>query len=317
MELMAANLFSNQKGRCSLLKKVVSISLGSSKRDHTAEIELMGEKFLLQRIGTNGDLKKMISFIRENDGKVDAFGLGGMDLYIQAVDRRYTIRDAQKVAAAAKITPIVDGSGLKNTLERRVVEYLARETDILAGRKKVLVVSAMDRFGLAQSMEAAGCDMYYGDLAFILGVPLLLKSLKMLAIIARILVPVIRLLPFTMIYPTGEKQETNKPRYPQFFQEVDIIAGDFHFIKRYMPEELPGKIIITNTVTSNDVEILREKGIKTLITTTPEVQGRSFGTNVMEALLVAYTGSKKELTVEEYEVLLKELDFKPRIIYLQ
>lgn len=298
------------------MKKVISISLGSSKRDHTAEINLMGQDFLIRRIGTDGDMNKMIQFIRENDGKVDAFGLGGMDLYIQAVDRRYSLRDAEKVAAAAKVTPIVDGSGLKNTLERRVVQYLLHETDILAEKKKVLMVSAMDRCGLAQSLEEAGCEMVFGDVAFVLNIPVRLKSLKTLAFIARLLVPIIRLLPFSMIYPTGKKQEKSKPRFPRFFQEADLIAGDFHFIRRYMPRELPGKIIITNTVTNEDLSLLREKGIKTLITTTPEIQGRSFGTNVMEALLVAYTGSKNELKDDEYLLLLKELDFKPRIVQL-
>src|SRR5690554_3650848 len=101
------------------MKRIVSVSLGSSKRDHAVETELLGEKFSVERIGTNGDIKKMIALIRELDGKVDAFGLGGIDLYIQAVDRRYTLRDAQKIAAAARSTPIVDGSGLKNTLERK------------------------------------------------------------------------------------------------------------------------------------------------------------------------------------------------------
>ncbi|HHT46050.1 MAG TPA: quinate 5-dehydrogenase [Firmicutes bacterium] len=298
------------------MKQVVSISLGSSSRDHTAEIDLLGQTFLVKRIGTDGDLQKMIRFIEENDGKIDAFGLGGMDLYIQAVNRRYTLRDAQKVASAARITPILDGSGLKNTLERNVVEYLLRETDIIDKKKKVLVVSAMDRFGLAQSLEQAGCEMEYGDLIFILNLPCPLKSLNTLAFIAALAVPVIRLLPFSMIYPTGKKQETNKPRYPQFFLRADIIAGDFHFIKRYMPKELPGKIIITNTVTPADVEMLRQKGVKTLITTTPEIDGRSFGTNVMEALLVAYAGSKKELNPEEYKRLLEELEFRPRIIEL-
>jgi len=234
------------------MKKVVSISLGSSKRNHAAEVSLMGQSFSVQRIGTDGDIEKMIRLIREYDGKVDAFGLGGMDLYIQAVDRRYTLREAQKVANAAKISPIVDGSGLKDTLERRVVEYLVKETDIFSSKKKVLVVSAMDRFGLAQSLEQAGCEMRYGDVIFILNIPLPLKSLHTLAFIARLLVPVIRLLPMSMIYPTGKKQETTKPRYPRFFHEADVIAGDFHFIKRYMPAELPGKIIITNTVTSDD-----------------------------------------------------------------
>ncbi|MEW5921457.1 MAG: quinate 5-dehydrogenase [Bacillota bacterium] len=298
------------------MKKVVSISLGSSKRDHAATLALMDQTFTLQRIGTDGDLGKMIHLIREYDGKVDAFGLGGMDLYIQAVDRRYTIRDAQKVAAAARLTPIVDGSGLKNTLERRVVQYLLKESAVLEGTKKILVVSAMDRFGLAQGLEQAGCEMRYGDLIFILNLPIPLKSLYTLAFIARLLVPVIRLLPFQMIYPTGEQQERSRPRYPRFFQEADIIAGDFHFIKRYMPAKLPGKTIITNTVTRSDVELLREKGVKTLVTTTPEIEGRSFGTNVMEAMLVAYSGSKKELQQVEYDRLLHELDFKPRVLNL-
>ncbi len=298
------------------MKQVVSISLGSSKRNHAAELELLGQSFSIQRIGADGDMEKMIKFIRENDGKVDAFGLGGMDLYIQAVDRRYTLRDAKKVANAAKKSPIVDGSGLKNTLERRVVDYLVRETDIFSVKRKVLVVCAMDRFGLAQSLENAGCDMRYGDLIFVLNLPVSLKSLGSLALIARLAVPIIRLLPFTMIYPTGEKQESSKPRYPQYFREADIIAGDFHFIKRYMPPELPGKIIITNTVTPDDLEMLRQKGVGTLITTTPEIGGRSFGTNVMEALLVAFTGSKKELKPEEYQSLLEDLQFRPRIVEL-
>ena len=298
------------------MKQVISISLGSSKRDHSAETNLMGQDFLVKRVGTDGDMEKMISLIRENDGVADAFGLGGMDIYIQSVNRRYIIKDAEKIAAAALKTPIVDGTGLKNTLERLVIQYLQQETDLLEGKKKALIVSAMDRFGMSQALEEAGCEMTYGDLAFILNIPLRLKSLKTLAVIAGLLLPVIRRLPFTMIYPTGKKQEASKPKYPKFFLEADIIAGDFHFIRRYMPEKLPGKIIITNTVTNDDVILLRESGVKTLITTTPEIKGRSFGTNVMEALLVAFKGSKSELADDEYLLLLKELSFKPRIVEL-
>lgn len=298
-------------------KKVLSVSLGSSQRDHTAHLQLMGEDFQLQRIGADGSMEKMLSLIRQYDGKVDVFGLGGMDLYIQAVDRRYTLRDAQKVANAAQITPIVDGSGLKNTLERRVVEYLQERTNVFAGRKRAGVVSAMDRFGMAKSLEEAGFEMKYGDLIFVLNIPIALTSLETLAFIARLVMPVISLLPFSMLYPTGKKQESSKPRNSRFFLDADIIAGDFHFIKRYMPEKLPGKVIITNTVTKDDVELLRDAEVEVLVTTTPEFEGRSFGTNVLEALLVAYTGSKTELEAEEYLQLLKELDFKPRIMELQ
>ena len=107
------------------MKRVVSVSIGSDKRDHQAEVELLGEKILIERRGTNGDIKKAIDLIKELDGKVDAFGMGGIDLYLVCAGRRYLLRDAKKILLAAENTPIVDGSGLKNTLERRIIAQLA------------------------------------------------------------------------------------------------------------------------------------------------------------------------------------------------
>lgn len=294
------------------MKRVVGISLGSSSRNHTVTIKLMNQEIKIERVGTDGDMSKMIALIEELDGVVDAFGLGGMDLYIHAVDRRYEIRDARKIVRAAKKTPIVDGSGLKNTLERRVIQYVAETTNLL-DNKKVLLMSAMDRLGMAQALGKVGCKMVYGDFPFILGLPVPLTSLNTLAFFARILAPIVCLLPFPLIYPTGKKQGQNKPRFARYFYEADVIAGDFHYIQRNMPKELPGKTIVTNTVTREDVEFLRQRKVKTLITTTPEMDGRSFGTNIMEALLVCLTGSNRELTEDSYNRLLQELDLKPRI----
>ncbi len=298
------------------MKRIVGISLGSSSRDHVVTVELKGEQYKIERIGTDGDMNEMINKISELDGKVDAFGLGGMDLYIYAVDRRYEFRDARRIWRAAKKTPIVDGSGLKNTLERRSIEQLMEETDLFDEPKKVLLMSAMDRLGMAQAFEKAGCKMTYGDLLYVLNLPVPLNSLNKLAAVARVLAPLVGQLPFTMIYPTGIKQTINKPRHVKYFLENDIIAGDFHFIHRYMPVELPEKIIVTNTVTSSDVEFLRERKVKTLITTTPEMQGRSFGTNIMEALLVCMAGGEEELSEAQYFQLLEELELKPRIVHL-
>ncbi len=298
------------------MKRIVGISLGSSTRDHSVTVELKGERYSIERIGVDGNMNKMIEIIRELDGKVDAFGLGGMDLYIYAVNRRYEFRDARRISRAAKKTPIVDGSGLKNTLERRTIEKLAEQTNLFVESKKVLLMSAMDRLGMAQAFEKVGCKMTYGDLLFVLNLPVPLSSLKTLAAIARVLAPLVGQLPFTMIYPTGSKQTINKPRFVRYFYDNDIIAGDFHFIRRYMPAELPGKTIVTNTVTRDDVKYLRERKLKTLITTTPEMEGRSFGTNVLEALLVCMAGGKEELSEEHYYSLLEELDLKPGITEL-
>ncbi|MDD3840485.1 MAG: quinate 5-dehydrogenase [Clostridia bacterium] len=297
------------------MKRVVSVSVGSSTRNDTAQVEILGTDFLIERIGTDGDFKKAVEIIQELDGKVDAFGLGGLDVHLHCKNRKYTIRPALPLINAAKTTPVVDGSGLKNTLERKLIDMLIKEQIVDFKGKKVLVVSGMDRFGMSEALVEAGCDTKFGDLIFALKVPLLIKNLNVLNILAITLMPILSRLPFEVLYPTGKKQEQNNTsKYEKFYNYADIIAGDFIYIKKYMPEDMKDKIIITNTVTSKDLEELKKRHVKMLITSTPNLNGRSFGTNVMEAVLVALSGKKpEELTADDYIDLLRKIDFKPRI----
>lgn len=289
--------------------------MGSSQRNHSVDTEILGEKFTIERIGTDGNKKKAIELIRELDGKVDALGIGGTDLYIYAGNRRYTFRETKEIAYAAKITPVVDGSGLKNTLERRAVKYIQNEGIVHLPDKKVLMVCAVDRFGMAEALTAAGCKMVFGDLIFALGVPFPIKSLKMVERLARILAPVLTQLPIHMLYPTGAQQENNQPKHTPYYHNADIIAGDFHFIKKYMPMDMAGKIIITNTVTTADINMLKSRGINKLITTTPEFAGRSFGTNVIEGVMIALAQKRPDqMQAEDYHRLLDEIGFVPRIV---
>ena len=299
------------------MKHIISISLGSRSRDHCVETEIMGEQFRIERIGTDGDLGKAIELVRSFDGKVDAFGMGGIDLYIQAGRNRYIFRDARKIAAAAQVTPMVDGSGLKNTLERKTVSYLVDVEKYDLCGKSVLLVCGVDRFGMAEALVESGANVTFGDLIFGLNIPLPLKSLETLARAARMLGPVVSQLPFKYLYPTGSKQEIMTDKYRKYYDQNEIIAGDFHYIKRYLPTEIKGKTIITNTITSADVTLLAERGAARLITTTPEFSGRSFGTNVMEAILVTLLGRPPEqITAQNYNRILEEVAFKPRIVDL-
>jgi len=298
-------------------KHVVSVSIGSSKRNSRAEIyvESLGETFVLERIGTDGSWEKAIELVRQLDGKVDAFGLGGADLYVYAGNRYYTFRDAERLARAAQKTPMLDGSGLKHTLERNAIRLL--EPDIGWKDKKVLVPSAVDRFGLAEALDAAGARTLYGDLIFGLGLPIPLYRLSLLQKIAHILLPIITQLPFQWLYPTGEKQEKRVQDWRQrYFDWAQVVAGDWHFMRRFMPEDMRGKVILTNTTTPEDLEFMRARGIAKLITTTPRLEGRSFGTNVMEAFIVAAAG-KYPLSEADYLEYIARLDLRPEITVLQ
>ena len=62
------------------MKRAVSISIGSSKRNKAVEVTLLGEKVSIERIGTDGDMEAAALKYKELDGKVDAFGVGGADL---------------------------------------------------------------------------------------------------------------------------------------------------------------------------------------------------------------------------------------------
>jgi hypothetical protein len=148
-------------------KHVVSVSTGSSQRDSYIETELLGTSIILERRGTDGDLPRAAQMIEDLDGKVDAFGLGGMDLFIQAAGRRYYLRDGVRLARRAKRTPMVCGAGLKDTLERIVVRDL--DQTLHWQGKKVLMVSSVDRFGMAETLAEVGADVLYGDIIFSLG----------------------------------------------------------------------------------------------------------------------------------------------------
>lgn len=294
---------------------MVSVSIGSSERNHRVEVDILGEPYVIERIGTDGDMEKAVELIRELDGKVDAFGMGGIDLFIWAGSKRYTFRDGKKIFRAATKTPIVDGTGLKNSLERKVVNWIQDKGIIDFKGCKVLLTSGMDRFGMAEALVEHKADLVLGDLMFALGVPIPLHSLKTLHRLAAILAPIIVQLPFELLYPTGQKQvKESKPRFEEWYQWADVIAGDFLFIKRYMPKDLSGKTILTNTVTAKDVEDLKRRGVKRLITTTPELSGRSFGTNVIEGVLVTLADKPyNELTQEDYLELLERIGFEPRL----
>ena len=303
------------------MKRVVSVSLGSSKRDHRVEVELLGEKFDIARRGTDGDFEAALALLRELDGQVDAIGLGGLDVYLYAGKKRYVLRDGLKMMEAVKVTPVVDGSGLKNTLEREVVHYLAQNTDLLKKGTKVLMVSSVDRFGMAEAMSELGCDMTFGDLIFSAGIPYPIKTVEEMEEIANKTLPELTKMPIHMLYPTGKKQETQDEekvkKFATYYYDAEVIAGDFHLMRRFMPGGLTGQTILTNTTTAEDVEFLRDKGAGTLVTTTPEFNGRSFGTNVLEAVLVAILGKPwEEVTAEDYLDLLKRLAFEPRIVKL-
>jgi hypothetical protein len=276
-------------------------------------VELLGETVCLERIGTDGSMEKAAQLYKELDGQVDAFGVGGTDLGLTVGTRYYPLYSMQSMIRFIKKTPLVDGAGLRHTLEIQIAPFIEEKIGSYIKEKKVLITAGVDRWDMTMSFTGAGYQCVFADLMFALGIPIALHSVASVKRLAMVLMPIVGRLPFEWIYPTGEKQEKRVPKWEKYYQWATVFAGDCHYVKSHMPYRVDGKVVATNTTTPDDVELFRQAGIKYLVTSTPVLDGRSFGTNMMEAALIAAAGKGRKLTHAELREMLDQLGFQPQL----
>ena len=301
------------------MKKIISISVGSSSRNHTTKKVFLGEECEISRQGTDGDFEKAVQRFRELDGKVDAFGAGGIEFYLAAADKKYYFRVAKRIRDAIRISKVGDGNGVKGLLERRAFQALEKYLNEKEGKTlkglRALQVTAVDRYGMAEAMVEVGLDVTFGDLMFGLGIPIAVKGLSNVRLMAALLLPLVTQFPMSWLYALGSEQDKPpQPKWTKYYERSTVLAGDFIQIRQHMPDDLTGKIIVTNTTTAKNVEELKERNLHILVTVTPRLDGRSFGTNVMEATLLALMAkSQSEVTEADFLDLIERIPLEPNI----
>jgi hypothetical protein len=299
------------------MKRAVSVSLGSPTRDKKVEVHLNNQLICVERLGTGGDEKKARHLFAQLDGRVDALSVGGIDLYVHLDGRDYPVHAALKMVQDVQKTPLVDGRMLKYALEGRVFELAAPAMGYVPRFRRAFIPFGADRMGLIQAVENVSTETLVGDLMFMFGLPFPVRGLANFKRLARILLPLAGFLPISMLYPPEAKEERSKPKYQRYWQAADLIAGDLHYIRKYSPQDLSEKTIVTNTTTEQDIQLLKKRGVRTIITTTPRYEGRSFGINMMEAVLTAYAGLGRPLSIQELNQLIDELDLRPFVLCLR
>lgn len=291
------------------MKRVVGVSLGSPRRDFRLTVDWGRETVALERRGSGGDAVLARRWLAAEDGRASALGLGGINLTLGGPGRRYPFVQAQELARAVRRTPLVDGSGVKDHWEPWLVRRLAGEGLVRPG-DVALAVSMLDRWTQAEELRRAGCRLLIGDAAAGLRLPLYFRQPAVFALAANLTLPVFRRLPVDFFYPLGRREATRRqaPR-----PRVDVLAGDFRFVRLFLAPP-PPRLVITSTLTPEDVEELRAAGVRWLAALSPAVGGRSVGANMLEAWLVAVTGKPPaELSRADYLAPLESGMVRPRI----
>jgi predicted amino acid dehydrogenase len=300
-------------------KEIVSISLGPSNRDFTLSTHMFGEEIHVRRYGTDGDVQRARDLVAQFDGDVDAIGLGSMSIHFQVGRHRYAHQQIQQIASAAQATPVVDGFHLKNTLERCAISQVAQQHRGIFAQKRVFVVSGIDRYAMAEILGQFTDRVQFGDPIFHLNLPFALRSWKQLEWYARLALPALCRAPFGRLFPIGPEQALRTPRGVKYFEHADIIAGAFAYIRRYAPDNLQGKTILTNAISPADMEDLKERGVTSLITLAPPLdEERAFvDTNVIEAIMASFIDRPPAtITDDDYLELVACSELEPRVITL-
>jgi predicted amino acid dehydrogenase len=302
------------------MKRIVSISLGASARDYRFTTTILGQHIEIHRIGTDGDTARATALIRAYDGTVDAIGLGGLTPVFRVGAARYPHQEALHIAAQARRTPVVDGGVLKATLERWAVAQAARSDPSLLRYQRILLTSGIERYQLASALTQYESQIRCADpwvhsgLSF-LPLP---RSLEQLELYAATTLPILALLPYRFIHPVARGREERDERAVASFNWATVIAGDFAFIRRFAPQDLSGKTIITDDPSPAEIEDLRARGVLTLITMTPPLSTeRPFvATDVLEAIVTAITESNRQPGEAEVLDFISAAGWNPTIQHL-
>jgi hypothetical protein len=300
-------------------KKIVSVSLGPSSRDYEFTTQMFGEEIHVRRLGTDGDVRRACQLVAQFDGQVDAIGLGGMNIYFRVGQRTYVHQQIQQVAKAARVTPVVDGVHLKSTLERWAIRQVAQQQPGIFNHQRVFVVSGIDRYPMAQVLGSYTHQILCGDPIFHLSLPFALRSSGQLERYADLVLPALCRAPYGKLYPVGQEQDSSRPRGTQHFDQAHVIAGDFAYIRRFAPDNLRGKVVITNSLSAGEVEDLRGRGVESLITITPPLDDEHpfVGTNVIEAIFTGFMDLPlAEVTDDDYLSLVDRSGLEPWITVL-
>lgn len=296
------------------LKHILSVSLGSSLRDKTAEIELLGQRLLLDRRGTDGDMRRFASFLQQHDGAVDVLCIGGTNLGLHCGEKLYLFDNMRRLLDGLRRTPVVDGSGIKATLEPRTLEVLQDRGLVDWGGTKVLLSSSVDRFGMALALDRMGADVVYGDLMFGFPWPLALRGLRSARRAAETLLPVATRPPFDAWLQRATVTSNCRRPCRRWCAWADVLAGDFPTFLPHLPGDLSGKLVVANSLTEDDSRMLRAAGVKTLVTTAPELDGRAFATNVLEGVFVALIDKPlAQIRPADYLDLAQKLGWEPNV----
>ncbi len=278
---------------------------------------LLGRSVTVVRRGAAGSVDRAIGIVREAaEAQADVIALEGIPLRLRIGKGQANSSRAADFRAAARPVPLVDGSGVRDSLNRWAIKLAMSIDPIIWGYKHMLLVPALNQDGLAAALAEHTDSVRYADSAVYLGWPLAIPGERALKQFSRLFLKKIAELPYDVISPPGGEAT---PRAERDFAWADVIAGDINLIRRYAPYTLKHKMVVSDSITDADLAELKARGVEKVLYTMPSLgEGAPRASAaVVEAVLAALRPAGAALTADTYLNLLADLTWQPELIDLQ
>jgi predicted amino acid dehydrogenase len=306
------------------VKTIINISLGSSKNDYSFNPHFMGLEFHVRRFGTDGNIERVAELLQEWDTKADAIGLGYVQFPYTIGPKRIMEKQTKRLYQLAERlnTPFTTGDALRQVGHEWTIRHIQYTFgNNYFNNSRVLFLSGMINSTLARGLSEYTSNLIFCDPILEHGIPKFLNAYGDLELYARGIHGVLQWVPGKRFSNLAMPLKAyNNFIIRQAIQKANTVVVPYYefykFIGDYGVRELSGKTVITSTAYDDRIQFLKERGVDTIIDTTPKMLQSVVGVSVLEALiLVALGKTPKTLSSDDLLEVISDLRMDPRVIY--
>jgi predicted amino acid dehydrogenase len=297
------------------MKKVVTVTLGSSKKDFEFKTKFLGQEFSVRRFGADKDSTKAWEMLRRQQANADAIALSDMPDHYHVGLRTVINKKSQHLLQVVTRVPVTTGASLRRLLQVRAVRHVQKELGNYFNNNLVLFLSGMRNYDMAVALSDYTRNLSFADPVFHAASPVLLSSLDQLELFAKGK----ELLPDGLPgdFLKGVLGTLKNKIVANAVDKSQVIVGTFREIQAVASgRNLEGKTLITSAVDDEAFAFFAKHKVNLAVDVTPKLFDQVVGISTITAMILAATGkAESELTDHDFEEILHELDIKPRLIH--
>jgi len=297
------------------MKKVVTVTLGSSKQDFSFETNFLGHRFQVKRMGADDDTGKAWELLRRQQANADAIGLGEIGDHYQVGLRTVVNKETKRLLNVVTRVPVTTGATLRRLLQVRAVRYVQKELGHYFNNNLVLFLSGMRNYDMAVALSDYTRNLSFADALFQTGAPTMLTSLEQLELFAKGS-------DWVLTGKYGEMLEGllagyKSTRIASVVARSHVIVGTFAEIKAVgNAANLAGKTLLTSAVDDERMAFFTQCKVNLVIDVSPKLFDRVVGISTLEAMmLAALEKPPEEVSDDDFTEMLDELKIVPRLLH--